>query len=76
MQEVALTASALIDLLTGTLGRWLFLGGRGSAHELLTREALGRFRAHLIQADHDTTFRRVRREFLKAPFFMTGDALA
>src|SRR5215831_17718468 len=71
-EDVALPTSAIIDLLTSTLGRERWLGGRGHAHELLLREALGRFRTHLIQADHDTPCRRVRIEYLNTPLFLAN----
>src|SRR5262252_6630995 len=62
-KDIALPASAIIDFLAGPC-RWCrWCGASGGAHQLLTGKALSRVRAHLIQADHDTTFRRVRVEF-------------
>ena len=71
-KDVALPASAIIDFLTGTLGGRLLVGGRGSTHQLLPGEALGRFRAHVIRADHNTPYRGVRIECLNAPLFLAN----
>jgi hypothetical protein len=65
-KDIALAAPAIIALLAGTCRPRRLLGGRGNAHSLLPGEALGRFQAHVIQADPDTSCGG-RREFLHAP---------
>ena len=52
-EDVAFAPSAVVDLLDGALDGT----GRGigvASDDLLAREALGRLRPHLVQADHDT----------------------
>src|SRR5215470_2680728 len=71
-KDIALAPPPIIDLLPSTLGRGRWLGYRGWSHQCLARKALGRFRTHLIQADHDTTRRWARVECFNAPLFLAN----
>ena len=67
-KDVALSPSAVVDLLGGTLG-WPVGVRRHGPDELLAGEALGRLRTHLVEADDDGALRRRRVEPLDGPLF-------
>jgi hypothetical protein len=64
-EDIAATASAIVDLLFGPFGF-----GRGRFHELLAWKAPRRLRPHLVQADHYAARRRRRVELLDDPLFL------
>jgi hypothetical protein len=71
-EDVALAAAAIVDLLTGSLGG---LGGpfdgrlRCGVDDLLSWEALGTLRPHLVEADNGRALRRRGVEGLDDPLF-------
>src|SRR5262245_20744886 len=71
-KDVPLAPPTIINVLPSAPGRELWLSHRGCTYQLLARKALGRFRAHLIQADHDTTLRWMRVEFFNTPLFLAN----
>src|SRR3954471_12719724 len=64
-EDIAATASAIVDLLFGPLGL-----GRCQRDELLAWKAPGRLRPHLVQADHYAADRRRGVELLDDPLFL------
>jgi hypothetical protein len=66
-KEVALAAPAIIDRLAGACNRTRLLRCRRGLSQLLAGKALGRFRAHLGQANHETPLRGARVECFNAP---------
>ena len=68
-KDRAFAAPAIIDLLAGTFRWYRRFGGSGGVYQLLIRGTLGRFRPHVIPANHDTLFTGCVESASMCPFF-------
>jgi hypothetical protein len=71
-EDVPFAAPPVVDLLAGAFGGTVPAFGIGlwfRADDLLSREALGRLRTHLVEADDGAALRRAGVEFLDRPLF-------
>src|SRR5260221_6649121 len=68
-EDVAALAPAVVDLLAGAPGGTPRLLTGGGPQHALPRPALGRFRPHLVETDHDAALRRTSIQRFYRPLF-------